>query len=182
MISSTVIIDLPALIKYAELKPGDKVADLGTGREGKMAVLVSRLVGDSGIVYAVDVVKDILPAVATKARMQGLNNIQTVWSNLEIYNATRAIRDNILAAAFLVTVLFQSKQRKAILQESMRMIRPGGKLIVADWKPGIKMALGPGEQLRVQIEEIKQYANELGLRIENEFEAGQYHWGLVLVK
>jgi hypothetical protein len=44
------------------------------------------------------------------------------------------------------------------------------------------MALGPGEQLRVQIEEIKQYANELGLRIENEFEAGQYHWGLVLVK
>ncbi len=178
----SIIIDLANLLAQAELKPGDKVADLGTGREGKMALLASRVVGDTGVVYAVDVVKDILPTVATKARMRGLNNIQTVWSDLEVYQATRVIRDNTLAAGFLVTILFQSKQRQAILQESYRMIRPGGKLIVADWKLNIKTALGPDNALRVNPIEIKQYAAELGLKLQMELEAGPYHWALVFVK
>lgn len=176
------IIDLAKLLEHAHLKPGDKVADLGTGREGKMALLASRPVGATGVVYAVDVVKDILPAVATKARMRALNNIQTVWSDLEIYQATRIIRDNTLAAAFLVTILFQSHKREAIMQESYRMIRPGGKLIVADWKAGMKAALGPDNALRVDPSEVKQYAQALHLKLLEEFEAGPYHWGLVFEK
>lgn len=176
------IIDLALLVKHAQLKPGDKVADLGTGREGKIALVASRVVGDSGVAYAVDVVKDILPAVATKARMRGLNNVQTIWSDLEVYQATRTIRDNTLTAAFLVTILFQSQKKQAILREGYRMVRPGGKLIVADWKRGVKAALGPDVALRVSPEEVKQYAQELHLNFVEEFEAGPYHWALVFEK
>jgi len=34
----------------------------------------------------------------------------------------------------------------------------------------------------VSVEEIKKIAKELSLKIEKEFEAGLYHWGLILVK
>src|SRR3989338_1259772 len=132
MQSATSIINLPQVIKHADLKPGDAVADLGTGREGKIALVASPIIGEAGVAYAVDGVKAILPAVATKAKMHGLNNVQTVWSDLEVYGATRAIGDNTLAECFLVTMLFQSNKREEVLREAQRMIRPGGKLIVVD--------------------------------------------------
>lgn len=182
MSPTTIIIDLELLVRKAGIKSGDVVADLGTGREGKIALLASPVVGDSGVVYAVDVVKTILPAVATKAKMHGLNNVQTVWSDLEVYGATRAIRDNMLAAAFLVTILFQSQKRAAILQEAARMVRPGGKLIIVDWKPGVEAPLGPSEHQRVSADEIKQLAIGMGLQVVDEFAAGPYHWGMVAVK
>ena len=126
------IIDVQAILRYAQLKVGDVVADFGTGREGKIALPAARIVGKAGTVYAVDVVKAILPAVQTKAKLHGLENVTTVWSDLEIYGATKTIRDNVLSAGFLVTVLFQSKKRQDMIQECHRTIRPGGRLVVVE--------------------------------------------------
>ncbi|MDP3971025.1 MAG: class I SAM-dependent methyltransferase [bacterium] len=179
---NTIIIDAPGVIKKAGVKPGDIIADLGTGREGRMALSAGRIVGEHGIAYAVDVVKSILPTIATKAKVHGINNVQTVWSNLEIYGATRAITDNALDVAFLVTTLFQSKQRMKIMQETYRMMKPGARLAVVDWKPGVSAPFGPEEAVRVHPEEIKGYATELSMQLIEEFDAGQYHWGLIFVK
>ena len=182
MQQNSIIIDVQKILYHAQLKLGDSVADFGTGREAKLALPSAKAVGNNGKVYAVDVVKAILPSVQNKARMHGLNNVQVVWSDLEIYGATKAIRDNSLAAGFVVTVLFQSKQRAALLKECHRMVRPGGKLIVADWKPGIAAPLGPVEDMRVHPEEVKRIATDLNMHLADEFDAGPYHWALVFVK
>ena len=83
------MIDIQTLLRHADLKMGDSVADFGTGREGKIALPAARVVGKEGTVYAVDIVKSILPAVQTKAKMHGINNVTTVWSDLEVYGATK---------------------------------------------------------------------------------------------
>lgn len=179
---NTVIIDVPAILKRADVRPGNTIADLGTGREGRMALSAGKIIGQSGVAYAVDVVKAILPAVESKALMLGINNVKTIWSDLEIYGATKAIIDNSLDVGFLVTTLFQSNKRAEIMNESYRMVRPGGKLVVVDWKPGSNAPLGPEESRRVHPAEIKQTASELGLKLIDEFDAGEYHWGLIFVK
>lgn len=179
---TSTLIDVPTILRHAQLKMGDTVADFGTGREGKIALPAAQVVGKNGTVYAVDVVKAILPAVQTKAKMHGLNNVTTVWSDLELYGATKTIRDNSLNAGFLVTVLFQSKHRAELVQECHRMIRPGGKLVVADWKVGVQSPLGPLDNLRVHPQEIKTIADELHMQLVEEFEVGPYHWGLVFLK
>ena len=179
---SSSLINIPAVLKHGAIKVGDTVADFGTGREGKIALPAAKLIGVNGQAYAVDVVKTILPTIQTKARMHGLNNVVPVWSDLERYGATKTIRDNTLAAGFVVTVLFQSKQHEALLKECQRMVRPGGRLEVADWKPGVNAPLGPVEDMRVHPEEIKQLAGKLGMQLAGEFEAGPYHWGLVFIK
>lgn len=177
-----IIIDVPKILQRSEIKPGDAVADLGTGREGRMAIPAAQIVGESGASYAVDVVKAILPAVQAKARMRAVNNVQTVWSDLEVYGATRAIRDNTLTIGYVVTTLFQSSKRPEMLRECHRMVRPGGKLVVVDWKPGVKAPLGPEEARRVHPEEVKGICEKLGMHLVDEFEAGPYHWGLIFVK
>lgn len=179
---ASTIIDIPTILYHAQLKLGDSVADFGTGREAKIALPAAKAVGKNGTAYAVDVVKAILPSVDTKAKMHGLNNVQTVWSNLEIYGATKVIRDNSLAAGFVVTVLFQSKQRADLLKECHRMVRPGGKLIVADWKADTTSPLGPVPDMRVHPDEIKKIATDLNMQLVEEFDAGPYHWCLVFVK
>lgn len=176
------IIDIQALLQHANLKLGDTVADFGTGREAKVALPAAGVVGKNGTVYAIDVMKSILPTIDTKAKMHGLNNVQTVWSDLEVYGATKAVRDNSLVAGFLVTVLFQSQHHKEMLQECARMIRPAGRLIVADWKPGVVSPVGPTNQMRVDPAVIKKIAAELGLQLTEEFSVGPYHWGLAFVK
>lgn len=182
MQQNSIIIDVQKILYHAQLKLGDNAADLGTGREAKMALPAAKAVGKNGTVYAVDVVKAILPAVENKAKMHGLNNVQTVWSDLEIYGATKAIRDNSLAAGFAVTVLFQSKKRADLLKECHRMVRPGGKLIVADWKPNVVSPLGPVDDMRVHPDEVKKIAAALNMQLAEEFDAGPYHWCLVFIK
>jgi ubiquinone/menaquinone biosynthesis C-methylase UbiE len=177
-----IIIDVPEILRRSDIKPGDVVADLGTGREGRMAIPAGQIIGDSGIAYAVDVVKAILPAVQAKARMRGVNNVQTIWSDLEVFGATRAIRDNTLTIGYVVTTLFQSSKREAMLRECHRMVRPGGKLVAVDWKPGAKAPLGPEEARRVHPEEIKAICEKLNMHLVDEFSAGPYHWGLIFVK
>ncbi len=176
------LIDIQTLLRHADLKTGDSVADFGTGREGKIALPAARVVGKEGTVYAVDVVKSILPAVQTKAKMHGINNVTTVWSDLEVYGATKTIRDNSLTAGFVVTVLFQSKQQAKLLQECYRTIRPGGKLIIADWKPGVHSPVGPIEDMRVHPAAVKKIAEELKMQLVDEFDVGPYHWALVFLK
>lgn len=51
--------------------------------------------------------------------------------------------------------------------------------MIVDWKK--EAALGPVEG-RVLPEEVKELAKDLGLKLEKEFEAGLYHWGLIVVK
>lgn len=179
---NTIIIDVPDILKRAQVRPGSVIADLGTGREGRMALGAGKIIGESGVAYAVDVVKAILPAIASKATMHGINNVQTVWSDLEIYGATKAIADNSLDVGFLVTTLFQSNKREEMMKESHRMVRPGGKLVVVDWKPGSNAPLGPEEERRVHTDEIKSLAADLGMTLVDEFDAGQYHWGLIFTK
>jgi len=178
---NTVMFNVPAILKKLDLKPGSIVADLGTGREGRMALAAAKIIGDDGIAYAVDVVKNILPAVQTKAAIYGLKNVKTIWSDLEVYGATN-IPDNTLDVGFLVTTLFQSKRYGDIMKESVRMIKPGGKLVVVDWKADSDTPLGPVREFRVSPQQIKEIAQELGLKLIDEFDAGQCHWGLIFQK
>jgi len=179
---NTVMFNVPAILKKLDIKSGSIVADLGTGREGRMALASAKMIGDDGIAYAVDIVKAILPAVQTKAAIYGLHTVRTVWSNLEIYGATKVISDNSLDVAFLVTILFQSKKQEDIMKEAKRMLKPGGRLCVVDWKANMPNLLGPAQGQRVNPETIKKLGQNLKLKLKEEFDAGQCHWGLIFIK
>lgn len=177
----TVIIDSKNVLDKTNLGVGNFAADLGTGREGRFALAAAKVVGPEGKVYAVDIVKAILPAVESKAAMYGLNNLQTIWSDLEIYGATKEIPEASLDVAFLATVLFQSKKHQAIMREAVRLLKPRGNLAVVDWK-NMDTAFGPALEQRVNPESIKQIAADLNLELLEEFEAGEYHWGQIYKK
>jgi len=162
------------------VESGMAVGDLGCGNLGFFSVPAAKMVGKDGVVYAVDILKSVLEAVATRARQEGLANLQTVWSNLEIVGATKIPADS-LDVAMLHNMLFQSVKDDQVIKEAARLLKVGGRLMIIDW---LKVAtpFGPPMTDRTDKEQIKSSGLSAGLRLVEEFEAGPYHYGLLFVK
>lgn len=168
------------LKKDVEINYGSRVGDLGCGGMGYFALQAGRLIGDKGQVYAVDVLKSVLASVETRVNLEGLTNIKTVWSNLEIFGATK-IKEESLDLALVINVLFQNKKHKEILEEAKRLLKKGGKLVVIDWQTTGTL-FGPAAKDRVPPAKVEEVAQNLNLKKEKSFEAGPYHYGFVFVK
>ncbi len=162
------------------VKFGHQLADLGCGGAGYFTLPAARLVGTKGKVYAVDILKSSLDGVTSKAKIENLMNIETVWSNLEQVGATK-ISENTVDEALLINILFQSRQNTNFLQEAKRLMKSGGKLLVIDWKVE-PTPFGPPLQNRMTPEAIRALGEGVGFKVQEQFEAGPYHYGLILVK
>ncbi|MDD2646895.1 MAG: methyltransferase domain-containing protein [Patescibacteria group bacterium] len=157
-----------------------KVGDLGCGARGYFSLQAAKMVGSKGIVYAVDVMKRALDSVIGHARILGIYNIKTVWSNLEQYGATK-IPAGSLDVSMLINVLFQTQDDVTVIKEAVRLLKSGGKLVICDWKR-TGAPFGPIPEMRVKFDNLTQVILNAGLKLEKEFEAGPYHLAMVFKK
>ena len=180
MIEQKAYLDVVGILEEAGVGRGHYVGDLGCG-SGYFTVPAAKMVGAAGRVFAVDVQKPILENIKSRKRMEGLENIVPVWTDLEIVGAAKQIGDESLDFAFLVNIFFQTKKDKEVLQEATRMTKPNGKILVVDWKKEVT-PFGPDLDHRIEPADLKSIADSLGLTLDREFEAGTYHWGMILIK
>ncbi|MFA5155723.1 MAG: methyltransferase domain-containing protein [Patescibacteria group bacterium] len=179
-IKRTALFDIAAILDKMGIAERQQVAELGCGNFGFFVFPLARLVGRYGRVYAVDILKSTLDEIRKEAKTDNLPQIVPIWSNLEIFKATN-IPVGSLDNALLVNVIHQSDKRLEIIREAMRLLKRGGKLLIVEWK-NIDIPIGPGPERRVRLEALKAAAPKIGLGIKEEFEAGPYHYGLILTK
>ena len=159
------------LEKHVGLGYGDIVADLGCGPKAYFTFQSARIVGDKGLVYAVDVQKQVLSSAESHAKNQGLNNVRTIWSNLEMHGATK-ISESSLNLGILNNVLFQSTNIAEMIKEAIRLIKVGGKLLIIDWK-NIGESLKITKSMKNRVYEIESiptcdiYKRYLGKNVAN---------------
>lgn len=180
VIGGNALIDVNNLIDKMQISAKMKVADLGCGASGHFIFPAASLIGKNGKVYAVDILKTVLESINKRIKQENLTNIQTIWSDIEIFGATK-IEAGSLDLALLMNTLYQSHKRAEIVREAVRMVKKGGKLVIVDWK-NIASPIGPPAEERVKKDLLKAAAKKLGLELEEEFEAGPYHFGMVFTK
>jgi len=168
------------IIKKANLKEGMRIADLGCGNHGYFLFNPSIIVGNTGLVYAVDVFKKSLEDLDKTIKRENYKNIKTIWSNLENYKATK-INSMSLDVVFLVNVLHQSDKKIDILRESIRLLKVGAKIIIVDWIE-VSSLIGPAKENKINKENLLLAMQKLGLNKEDEFVAGKFHYGLIFKK
>lgn len=162
------------------LAQGMNVGDLGCGNLGYFSVPAAKIIGKKGTVYAVDILKSVLQSVEQIAIAEGLENLKTVWSNLEIVGATKIPAES-LDLTMLHNMLFQSTDDQKVFMESYRLTKAGSKLVVIDWKM-ISTPFGPELTKRIKKEDAIKFAETAGFKLLEEFEAGPYHFGLIFIK
>lgn len=153
-------IDLDLLIKKVGIKPGMIIADYGCG-SGFFVRKVSPLIGKTGIIYAVDVMKEVLLNLQKIANLSGCQNIKTIWSDLERFGVT-AIPSDSLDIGFVMNTFSQSNKVKEFLLEVKRMIKPNGRIVVTDWTKEAISMIAPSKESRVDVEDIRKVASEVG--------------------
>lgn len=174
------LIDAKFILKKMHIREGMRVADLGCGGAGHFIIPAAKWVGKNTNAYAVDILRSVLDEVSKKARLMGIDNLKSIWANLEIPRSTK-LPDNDLDAVFLINILFQSKEDKNIITEAKRILKPGGKLLIIDWNQTV-IPFGPPLIDRVSEEKIKILAQSLGLKLVKKFDAGKYHFAMIFIK
>jgi ubiquinone/menaquinone biosynthesis C-methylase UbiE len=174
------MIDASVLFQKAQLQPGMHVADVGCGQTGHIVFPCAKVLGDQGVVYAVDVLKDVLHQVDKRARSHSGFNIHTVWSDIEQIGNT-AIPAKSLDVAFLVNTLVQVHDRHTALTEVTRLLKDKARLLIVDWvRKGL--AFGPQDADFVDFVDIEAWARAHQFTVQETFDMGPYHRGLVLYK
>ena len=166
------------VIEEAGIKEGMKIADFGCGA-GYFTILMAKIVGEEGTVYAVDVLRTALESVKSKAKIEGLLNIEIVLSNLEILKGSK-LKDESVDLVLLANVLFQSFKKADIIKETKRILKKAGKIVVIEWEKNQPM--GPPEKFIVSKELVKDLAKKENFKFEKEFPAGKSHWGMIFKK
>ena len=174
------LLDPNLIMAKAQIKEKMKVADLGCGATGHFVFPAARIVGGKGIVYAVDIMKPVLESISRRAHEENLVNIVPVWSDLEVYNGAK-IETGTLDVALLINNLYLSTKRPEELREAIRLIKRGGKLLIVEWED-TSTPFGPSAEKKVSSELLKKAGEKLGLKVDEKFSAGEYHYGLLFTK
>ena len=172
-------LDQGKLVESFGIISGMKIADFGCGA-GYFTIFLAQKTGPSGRVYGLDVVESALDSVRAKARVSGLNNVETIRANLEM-SGSSGLANESQDVVLLANILFQSNKRGDIIKEAGRVLKEGGRLIIIDWKKGIG-SLGPPEGIRTDKDELQGLAEKDGFVLERPIDAGQFHFGLVFKK
>jgi len=162
------------VLKQLKLKKGMTAADFGCGSGGWALPLAKKL--EEGKVYALDILEEPISALKARAKLEKILNIETIRADVE---KRTPLSSNSVDLVLMTDLLFECEDKKMVLEEGKRVLKPGGKILVVDWK--LDATIGP-EEGRVSTEEVKKIAEDLNLKVEKEFEVGIYHWGLIVVK
>jgi arsenite methyltransferase len=114
-------------LRHARIRAGDTVLDLGCG-SGIDSILAARRTGPEGRVIALDFLPEMLERTRAAAEEAGLSNVETLEGAMEAIPLPDGSVDCIVSNG----VLNLSPRKARALAECARVLRPAGKLCVAD--------------------------------------------------
>jgi ubiquinone/menaquinone biosynthesis C-methylase UbiE len=109
-----------------DILPGHRVLDYGCG-PGAYVPDVSRQVGPSGRVYALDIHPLAVARVQALARRKRLANVETICSDCQT-----GLADDSLDVVLLYDIFHMLSEQEAVLSELRRVLKPGGTLSLLD--------------------------------------------------
>lgn len=144
---------VPRVVEALGVKPGMKVADLGSG-SGLFSRPLAKAVLPGGVVYAVDVDAALLKIVDRSATDAGISNITTVLAATDDPKLPEPVD-----VIFICDTLHHIANQGAYVKKLRQYLRQGGRIVVIDfserWPEG-------HEPMRYSLQQLDDWMKEAG--------------------
>ncbi len=152
--------EVELVIAYLQLKPGDKVADIGAGA-GAFSWPLARAVAPTGKLLAVDIDSGLLDYIDRRAKREKIENIQTVLGTFDDPNLPTRQVD----LAFFHDVLHHIEHREAYLKALSSYLKPNGRIALIELNQKDPQTPHRGQpELLISKDEVKQWMAAAGFR------------------
>jgi ubiquinone/menaquinone biosynthesis C-methylase UbiE len=165
------------IINQLDIVSGMKVADLGVG-SGHYTKALSEIVGEDGVVFAVEVQQEVLTRLRTDMEQEGgFPNVKYLWGDLEHPRGTK-IADDTVDVVVLSNTLFQIEDKESCLAEVRRISKPHAEILFVDWSDSHD-GLGPIPDHVISPEDAQKYFSDAGFVFFKKIETGLHHYAQV---
>ena len=122
------------VLKACEIKPGERIADVGAGT-GFYSRLFAKRTGWDGWVYSVDIAPKFLQHIAARATADGIENLTTVLGT----DVSIRLPPESVDLAFICDTYHHFESPQQSLASIYRALKPGGRLVLIDFEriPGV---------------------------------------------
>jgi len=141
------------VIEALALRPGERVADLGSG-SGYFTYRLAEAVGPQGKVYAVDVDREMNDLLAKANKEKNIGNVELILARRD----DPLLPPTGVDLVFTVNTYHHFENRVAYFQRLRKYFRPGGRIAVIDfdrraWFEGMWKHYTPAEFIKREMEQ-----------------------------
>ena len=145
------------VVRALGIRAGDVVADLGAGT-GYFSRYWSRAVGREGVVFAMEVEPALVAHLRDRADREGTANVVPVLGSKD----EPRLPPGSVDLAVLVNTYHHIDHRRAYFERFRRVLAPGGRLVVIDWRKEGEFPVGPPPDHRLAAERISAELESAG--------------------
>lgn len=161
------------VVTALQLKPGEAIADIGAG-SGYFTFRLARHVGENGRVYAVDVSPEMILHLNRRIRDLEIKSVVTVLAAAD----DPLLADGSVDRFFICNTWHHIENRARYLALLKKMLRPGGEVIMLDFKKEETPA-GPPLEMRIDRADLVEEMKESGFILAKEHTFLPYQYFLV---
>ena len=172
--SSFQLIDAEKVLGKLHLKKGNTFLDLACG-PGEYAIEFSKMVGEKGLIYAVDLWDENIIQLRKALSAAGIKNIKAIVADA---SKVMPISNDSVDVCLMATVLHDLILEKAAdeaIKEVRRVLKPNGLLAIIEFKK-IDVPPGPPMKIRLNPNEVESIVTPFGLKKKEMKEVGKYNY------
>lgn len=120
----------PQILKALALKPGERVADIGSG-SGYFTFQVANAVGPTGVVQALDIAPEMLEYLDLRVKARKATNITL----RRVASDDPQLAPGSVDTVLMIDTIHYVKDRTAYARKLLPGLAPGGRLVIIDYLP-----------------------------------------------
>jgi ubiquinone/menaquinone biosynthesis C-methylase UbiE len=156
------------VVELLRVAPDAWVADIGCG-PGVFALPFARAVSQ-GLVFAVDVEPRQLDRLRERLAAEAVGNVVPVLASHDTPNLPQGRFDLV----FIGDTYHHLSERVAYVRGVARLLEPGGRLAILEYKPG-PLRSGPPPDHRLAAGELEAELTQAGWQLEARFDTHELH-------